>query len=266
MCMSIREKLSRITGLKQTVLCVGLDADAALLPEGFGHTPGDVVAFNREIINATRHVAAAYKINTAFYEQYGSRGWAALEATRTLLPDDAISIADAKRGDIGNTNNAYARTFYQTLDFDSATVSPYLGFDSIETFLQYPDKPTFALALTSNIGSADFQRLDVGGKPLYRKVIERCCEYRGAGEIGFVVGATHPSDLAEIRSYTKSVLLIPGVGTQGGAPDEVLAANGGESALVNVSRQIIYASSGADFAERARENAEKFAAQLRIIA
>lgn len=263
--MTFREKLAAVSATKQTILCVGLDTDAALLPVGFDKTPAGMTAFNRAIIESTRDFAAAYKINVAFYEQYGSEGWRSLEETRSLLPDDAIAIADAKRGDMGNTNNAYAKTFYQTLNFDSVTASPYLGYDSVEAFMQYEDKLTFVLALTSNPGSADFQKLKIGGEPLYRKVIERCREYSGSGEVGFVVGATHPSELAEIRSYAPdAVLLIPGVGTQGGKPSEVMAANGGAPALVNVSRQIIYASSGEDFAEKARQAAQRFAAELQV--
>lgn len=262
--MTAGEKLKNITQIKSNILCIGLDTDTSLLPSCFKNTVEDVLAFNHAIIEATAHVASAYKINTAFYEQHGSKGWEILEKTRALLPSDALSIADAKRGDIGNTNKAYSRAFYQNLDFDAATVSPYLGFDTAEAFLQYPNKLTFVLALTSNPGSADFQRLQFEGKPLYRKVIERFSQCATYSEVGFVVGATHPADLAEIRTYTSAVLLIPGVGTQGGNPTEVMIANGKHPAIVNVSRQILYASPNYDFAEHASKKAEQFAALLQI--
>lgn len=262
--MTTSEKLAAITAQKRTLLCVGLDTDAALLPDCLEKTPAGMVEFNRTIIEYTKPFAAAYKINVAFYEQYGWRGWQAFEETRSLLPDGAISIVDAKRGDMGNTNDAYARTFYEYLNFDSVTASPYLGFDSVEAFLLYEGKLTFVLALTSNPGSADFQRCLIHGKPLYRKVIERCMEYRGAGGIGFVVGATHPEELRDIRSMCAAPLLIPGVGTQGGKPDEVMAANGAFPALVNVSRHIIYASKGEDFGEKAGEMARSFASELQV--
>lgn len=219
-----------------------------------------MLQFNKEIIDATKDIAVSYKVNTAFYEALGKRGWDLLEATRELLPDHTFNIADAKRGDIGNTSKMYAKAFFQTLDFDALTVAPYMGFDSVEPFLQFDNKVTIVLGLTSNKGSMDFQTNPLYTPPLYETVLEKVASWGNSNNLMFVIGATKAEKLAEIRKILPHhFFLIPGVGAQGGNATDVctygLNSKGG--LLINSSRGILYASSGNDFAEAAREEAIK---------
>jgi len=258
--MKSYEKLSRTIKAKQTMLCVGLDTDINKLPKCIGKSITGMYYFNKEIIEATKHTAAAYKINTAFYEQYGVKGWGILDSTISMIPKDAFLILDAKRGDIGNTSKAYAKAFFEELRADALTVAPYMGSDSIKPFLEYTDKFVFLLALTSNAGSFDFQRLISGDKPMYKHITDISSTWADYRKLGFVVGATHPNELAELRDeHPERFFLIPGVGTQGGDVEAVLAANKGVLSLINVSRGIIYASSGDDFAYAAKKQAEHYA-------
>jgi orotidine-5'-phosphate decarboxylase len=254
---------------KQSMLCVGLDPDWGKMPEHL-HSLGvssALVEFNRRIIAATHDLATAYKLNLAFYEQFGIEGYIAFERTLEIIPSKCIVIADAKRGDIGNTSSAYAKAFFERYDCDALTVSPYMGQDSVAPFLEYTDRMTFVLALTSNKGSFDFQRLDVGRKPLYRAVVESSLAWttaENANNLGFVVGATHPQELAELRrDIPDSMILLPGVGAQGGDIAATLSANGGAPALVNVSRGITYASADRDFDRAARIAALGFLQTMR---
>lgn len=264
--MTTGEKARRLQETT-SMLCVGLDTSIDRLPAGIPKTVQGMVAFNRRIIEATKDVCCAYKINFAFYEQYGHEGVAALEQTADLLPDSHVRIADAKRGDIGNTAEAYARSVFERMPFDAVTVSPYMGHDSVEPFLSYADKLVFILALTSNPGSREFQRLSVHDTPLFRQVMDAALTWSGPAERGFVVGATHPRELADIRErYPQVPLLVPGVGAQGGDPVALREANGGGPAYINSSRAILYASADVDFAEKAHEVARMTAADLQLTA
>ncbi|MFD2936868.1 orotidine-5'-phosphate decarboxylase [Spirosoma flavum] len=248
---------------KQSYLCVGLDTDSRKLPPHLLTEADPVFTFNKAIIDATIDFAVAYKPNIAFYEAQGPRGWESLQKTLDYIPKDCFTIADAKRGDIGNTSDLYARTFFDPtaagLAFDSVTVAPYMGHDSVMPFLAYKGKWVILLALTSNVGSADFQRQIIGDQELFEMVIETAKTWAGPDQLMFVVGATQANELKRIRELAPdNFLLVPGVGTQGGSLADVsrlgLTKTGG--LLVNASRSILYASDGTDFADRARAEAK----------
>lgn len=261
--MNVAQLINEIK-VKKSYLCVGLDTDITKLPDGISKNAQGILDFNKEIINATKDYAVSYKLNTAFYEQLGSEGWKVLEKTREMLPSNVLSIADAKRGDIGNTSTMYAKAFFETMDFDALTVAPYMGLDSVEPFLKFDNKITIVLGLTSNKGSLDFQTNERYNPPLYKTVLERVSSWGSMENLMFVVGATKAEALKEIREIVPDhFLLIPGVGAQGGSAVEVCEngknSNGG--LLINSSRGIIYASSGKDFAEAARAKAKEIATQ-----
>ena len=246
------------------MLCVGLDTSIERLPAGFSKDLKGVLAFNKEIIAATKEYAVAYKINIAFYEALGKGGWDLLESTRALLPEDCFNIADAKRGDIGNTSSMYAKAFFDHLDFDSITVAPYMGYDSVEPFLAFENKVTIVLGLTSNKGSEDFQTNPIYSPPLYETVIKKIAEWGNPDQLMFVIGATKAEKLKEIRALVpQHFLLIPGVGAQGGSALDVCrhGANDAGGLLINSSRGILYASSNSDFAEKANSEAKIIAEQ-----
>jgi len=242
---SVRDKAnSRISALK-SLLCVGLDSDTAKIPAVFSGYANPVLEFNRSVIRATSDVAIAYKINTAFYEARGIAGLQDMEKTLRSIPDTVMTIADAKRADIGNTSRMYARAFFEHWPFDALTVAPYMGFDSLEPFFAYEDKLIFVLCLTSNAGSEDFEeQMLQNGSPLYRAVLDKVNAWSRNGNGGVVVGATKTALLGQIRRAAPGLfLLIPGVGAQGGSLEE--AANSGvdadrQSAVINVSRSLIY--------------------------
>lgn len=254
---------------KQSYLCVGLDTDPRKLPPSLRAEPDPVFAFNRAIIDATANSAVAYKPNLAFYEAQGPRGWESLQKTLDYIPTDCFTIADAKRGDIGNTSGLYARAFFDRtaagLDFDAVTVAPYMGHDSVIPFLEYDGKWVILLALTSNPGSADFQRQSLGEQELFEVVIQTAQSWAGSDRLMFVVGATQADELSRIRDIAPDYfLLVPGVGAQGGSLADVssrgLTPAGG--LLVNASRSILYASNGSDFAERAGEEAQSLQREM----
>lgn len=254
--------LSRCNNSK---LCIGLDTDANLLPNKFAPDSDSVIEFNKQVIENTYSQCIAYKINFAFYEALGMRGFQAILSAKHYIPEHIISIADAKRGDIGNTSSQYAEAVLGQLDFDSITVAPYMGVDSIKPFFDYKNKSVFVLALTSNLGSNDFQRLLVEGKPMYKIVIEKFLNAFGdGGEIGFVVGATHPEELAEIRELVgmNVPLLIPGVGSQGGSAQETILANKSGVAFVNVSRGICGQTREDDYISVIKSKAEEYSKSL----
>ncbi len=254
--MDAFQKLSNILKSRGTYLCVGLDSEFAKLPVNLRKNPHGIFEFNKRIIDATSDLAAAYKINFAFYEEFGSAGFDILSKTIEYIPHDIFTIGDAKRGDIGNTSRLYAKAVFEYFRLDSITVSPYMGYDSIGPFLDYKDKMVFVLALTSNNGSGDFQRLESEGKPLFIHVIEKSLGWAEGRNIGFVAGATHPQDIALIRQYAAAQpLLIPGVGAQGGDAEAILEAIKGTPALINVSRDIIFSSGDMNFADTAQEKA-----------
>ena len=257
-----REKLIENIKRKESFLCVGLDTDPLKIPAHIAAGPDPIFTFNREIIDATAEYCVAYKPNMAFYESFGAAGWDALERTiayiKTKYPDQFI-IADAKRGDIGNTSKLYARSFFEHLDVDAITVAPYMGEDSVSPFLGYKDKWVILLALTSNKGSHDFQLIESdNGTPLFKQVIEKSSQWAGTDEMMYVVGATQGRMFEEIRQVApKSFLLVPGVGAQGGSLEEVVKYGMIDDCglLVNSSRGIIYASTGEDFANAAKKAA-----------
>jgi orotidine-5'-phosphate decarboxylase len=238
---------------RRSCLCVGLDSDPSKLPAGV-----DLLAFNKAIIDATREYCVAYKPNLAFYEVLGPKGWDILQETVAYIGHDHFTIADAKRGDIGNTSDYYARTFFDTYGFDSVTVAPYMGRDSVEPFLKHPGKWAIVLALTSNPGAFDFETLSAEGKPLFEHVLEKTASWGSPENTMFVVGATRAELLKEIRRVVPNhFLLVPGVGAQGGSLEEVMkhGMNEGVGLLINASRSILYASSGSDFALAAAREA-----------
>ena len=253
---------------KKSFLCVGLDTDIKKIPQHLLNEEDPVFAFNKAIIDATSEYAVAYKPNTAFYEVYGAKGWASLEKTINYIKEnhpEIFVIADAKRGDIGNTSANYARAFFETLKADALTVAPYMGVDSVEPFLGFDDKWVVLLALTSNKGSKDFQYLNAEGKELYKNVLMKSQEWADDNKMMYVVGATHPEELGEIRQMLPNhFFLVPGVGAQGGDLQAVAkhGLNDQVGLLVNSSRGIIYASNGEDFAEKAAGEAKKLQQQM----
>ena len=248
---------------KKTFLCIGLDTDLDKIPPHLLKEDDPIFAFNKAIIDATHDLCVAYKPNIAFYEAYGLAGWKALEKTMAYLNEkhpEVFTIADAKRGDIGNTSTRYAKAFFETLNFDSITVAPYMGKDSVEPFLAFEDKHTILLALTSNAGAFDFQTRVLENQELYKEVLVTSSGYVNSQNLMYVIGATKASYLEEVRALVpNSFLLVPGVGAQGGSLEEVCqyGMNDQVGLLVNSSRGILYASQKEDFVERSRAEASK---------
>ncbi|MFC1912484.1 orotidine-5'-phosphate decarboxylase [Chloroflexota bacterium] len=263
--MNFTDKLAKATRTNQSLLCIGLDPDPERMPPDVS-----VLEFNKAIINATSDLICAYKLNFAFYEALGDEGLNTLKQTVQHIPDNIPVIGDAKRGDIGNTSRAYARAIFDNFNFDATTVNPYLGFDSIEPFIQYYDRGVFILCRTSNPGAADFQSLcsetDGSHHPLFEIVAQKASQWNTHGNIGLVVGATYPEELQLIRrNHPEMLLLIPGIGAQGGDLASVVpcGVNGkGEKAIINSSRQIIYASRDKDFAPSTRRAATELRDQI----
>jgi orotidine-5'-phosphate decarboxylase len=245
-----RAQLTEQVFLKNNYLCIGLDTDPEKIPVHLRSHPDPIFEFNKMIIDHTRDLCVAYKINTAFYEAMGIRGWEAMQRTVDYIPDSHFKIADAKRGDIGNTSSQYAKAFFEVLNFDAITVAPYMGEDSVRPFLEYENKWTIVLALTSNKGSSDFQQQKIGEEWLYEKVIKDVCRWGSVDNLMFVAGATKAEDLSAIRKIIpEHYLLVPGVGFQGGNLKEVSmhGLNKDCGLLVNVSRAIIFAGKKEDF-------------------
>jgi orotidine-5'-phosphate decarboxylase len=258
-----RSQLIATIRQKQSFLCVGLDTDPKKLPAGI-----DMLEFNKEIIDATRDLCVAYKPNIAFYECMGAEGWKVLEETVRYIGSEHFIIADAKRGDIGNTSDYYAKTFFQTMPCDSITVAPYMGKDSVAPFLAYQDKWAIVLALTSNPGADDFELGMHEGQPLYQQVLRKVSSWGTMDNTMFVVGATRPEMFTEIRNIVPDhFLLVPGVGAQGGSLAEVCkyGMNQDIGLLINASRSILYASSGSDFAAAARMEALKMQSEMKSL-
>ena len=264
-----RSQLIEQIHLKGSYLCVGLDTDIDLLPPHIKLHPDAVFQFNKAIIDATKDYCVSYKLNTAFYEAQGIKGWEALEQTLDYIPDTHFTIADAKRGDIGNTSHQYAKTFFEVYPFDAVTVAPYMGEDSIRPFLEYKDKWTIVLGLTSNKGSQDFEQMPIATdnrKALYEHVLETVSKWGTTDNLMFVTGATKASELAHIRTIIPNhFLLVPGVGAQGGSLKEVskYGLNKDVGLLVNASRAIIFASKNEDFAEAASRVASQYANEMK---
>jgi orotidine-5'-phosphate decarboxylase len=278
-----RKELVKQIFEKRSYLCVGLDTDISLIPPHLLPAANPVFEFNKAIIDATKDSCVAYKINTAFYEAMGTKGWEALEQTVNYIPSSHFKIADAKRGDIGNTSSQYARAFFDTLPFDSITIAPYMGEDSVKPFLQYSGKWAIVLGLTSNSGAADFElqkivtdteKLEEGihitkhqTAYLYETVLRKVSGWGNPENLMFVVGATRAEEFINIRKITPThFYLVPGVGAQGGSLQEISekAMIHDCGLLVNVSRAIIYASSGNDFAAKAKKIAEEYQQEMSI--
>ena len=260
-----REALFKQIQRKKSYLCIGLDTDIEKIPSHLLDAEDPIFEFNKQIIDATQEYCVAYKPNIAFYEALGASGWHSLQKTLEYIPKDIFTIADAKRGDIGNTSKLYARAFFEQLNFDSVTVAPYMGEDSVTPFMEFDNKWVILLALTSNSGGKDFQLAQTGEGALYEKVLKVSKEWGSAENLMYVVGATRPEFLKKIRAIVPDhFLLVPGVGAQGGSLEEV-SKNGMNDhcgLLINSSRGIIYASSGADFAEVAAKNAKELQVEM----
>ncbi|WP_316738955.1 orotidine-5'-phosphate decarboxylase [Pedobacter aquatilis] len=257
---------------KRSFLCVGLDSSLDKIPQHLLKYENPILEFNKQIIDATKDLCVAYKPNTAFYECYGKKGWETLIETWKYIPQDIFSIADAKRGDIGNTSAMYAETFFNEksseMSFDSVTVAPYMGSDSVTPFLTFKDKWVILLALTSNSGHADFQLQEIGADKLFEKVLKTSQQWATEEQMMYVVGATRGSAFADVRKLAPNhFLLVPGVGAQGGDLQEVCkyGLNSQCGLLINSSRGIIYASQGEDFAEKARAEALKLQQEMEQI-
>jgi orotidine-5'-phosphate decarboxylase len=276
-----REQLIAQIRNKRSYLCVGLDTDISKIPQHLLQSPNAIFEFNRAIIDATKDLCVAYKINTAFYEARGLKGWEAMEKTVHYLGDQHFRIADAKRGDIGNTSDQYAKAFFESMPFDALTVAPYMGRDSVEPFLQWPGKWAIVLGLTSNAGAADFELKRILVKEeileegvhftkkhtscLYEVVLETVASWGATDNLMFVVGATQAQEFVNIRRIAPNhFFLVPGVGAQGGSLKEISekALNSDCGLLVNASRAIIYASNGKDFAAHARKVAEAYQKEM----
>ncbi len=255
-----RAKLIDQINAKRSFLCVGLDTDLSKIPAHLLNESDPVFSFNQAIIDATRDLCVSYKINTAFYEALGELGWVSMRKTLAYIGNDHLVIADAKRGDIGNTSAQYARAFFDTLPFDAITVSPYMGSDSVKPFLDWPNKWTIVLGLTSNAGAADFELQPAGNQLLYEQVMQTAAAWGTPDNMMFVVGATRADAFLNVRRLLPDhFLLVPGVGAQGGTLSEVYRYGSikGVGLLVNLSRNIIYASSRTDFSARARKVASE---------
>jgi len=256
---------------KKSFLCIGLDVDLTKIPTHLLDAEDPIFEFNKAIIDATHHLCVSYKPNTAFYEAYGLKGWKSLEKTIQYLNTnypEIYTIADAKRGDIGNTSTMYAKAFLEDLAFDSVTVAPYMGKDSVEPFLAFKDKQTIMLALTSNKGAFDFQTLDVNGQELYKQVLETSKSWENSENLMYVVGATKAEYFKEIRKIVpNSFLLVPGVGAQGGNLQDVCKYGMSDNVglLINSSRGIIYAGNDEDFAKAAAVKAKELQEQMEKI-
>jgi orotidine-5'-phosphate decarboxylase len=261
-----REELIAQIKIKQSFLCVGLDPDLEKIPKHLLDCEDPIFEFNKAIIDATKDFTVAYKPNTAFYECHGSKGWESLAKTIDYIPSDCFVIADAKRGDIGNTSSYYAKTFFETINCDAITVAPYMGEDSVSPFLSYENKWVVLLALTSNKGALDFQMLqDKTGIRLYEHVIKASSKWGNPDNLMYVVGATRAEEIQQVRALApESFFLVPGIGAQGGSLEEVAKYGWGKDCalLVNSSRGIIYASNDVDFSEKARHEAKKLQQEM----
>lgn len=254
---------------KKSFLCVGLDTDLKRIPKFLLEKEDPIFEFNKAIIDATKDYCVAYKPNIAFYECLGSSGWKSLEKTMDYIPDNCFTIADAKRGDIGNTSRYYAKTYFEYFDFDAITVAPYMGEDSVTPFLEYKDKWVILLALTSNKGALDFQfQTDLQGKKLYETVLHKSAKWGTPDNLMYVVGATRSESIGIVRKdVPQHFFLVPGIGAQGGSLEATAKYGWNEDCglLVNASRSIIYAGEGTDFSTKAREKASDIQKQMQII-
>ena len=266
--MTRKELITQIK-IKKSFLCIGLDTDIKKIPTYLLELEDPIFEFNKQIIDATKEFCVAYKPNIAFYESMGQSGWNSLQKSLDYIPKDIFTIADAKRGDIGNTSSMYARAFFENMNFDSVTVAPYMGSDSVTPFLEFKDKWAIVLALTSNKGGLDFQKIEnKNGKQLFEQVLETSKQWGTDENMMYVVGATRAEQLSEIRAIIPNhFLLVPGVGAQGGNVQDVAkyGMNADCGLLVNSSRGIIYAGNDIDFASKAKIEAQKLQQEMAVI-
>ncbi len=261
-----RSQLEEQIQRKQSYLCIGLDTDLAKIPAHLQNDPDAAFVFNKSIIDATKDYCVGYKINTAFYEAMGLRGWETIEKTVNYIPDGHFRIADAKRGDIGNTSSQYAKAFFEWLNFDAITIAPYMGEDSVKPFLEYKDKWAILLGLTSNSGAKDFELLKTGNEFLYERVLTTASQWGTTDNLMFVIGATQSQQFVNIRRLIPNhFYLVPGVGTQGGSLKEISekAMIKDCGLLVNISRAIIYASDKENFADEAKAIAQQYQYEMK---
>jgi orotidine-5'-phosphate decarboxylase len=273
--MAFKDKLLRAASTNKSWLCVGLDPDPSKMPTTVSHDIGGIEIFLKSIIDSTSDLVCAYKPNSAFFEIFGGPGFEMLKRIIEYIPDNIPVILDAKRADIGNTSKMYAQAAFDYLQADAITVNPYLGHDSLKPFLDYKDKGVIILCVTSNPSSTDFQKQQLGKIPadhimLYERVAALACQWNTSGNVGLVVGATSPAELAAVRKLVGDdiPILIPGVGAQGGEMESALTAgsnSSGKLAIINVSRSVIYASSGSDYIDRAKSAAAALVEQIRAI-
>ena len=266
--MTKKELINQIKK-KKSFLCIGLDTDIKKIPTHLLELEDPIFEFNKQIIDATKEFCVAYKPNIAFYESMGVSGWNSLQKTLDYIPTNIFTIADAKRGDIGNTSSMYAKAFFENMNFDSVTVAPYMGADSVTPFLKFKDKWAIVLALTSNKGGLDFQKIeDKNGKQLFEQVLETSKQWGSDENMMYVVGATRTEELLQIRAIVPNhFLLVPGVGAQGGSLKDVAkyGLNSDCGLLVNSSRGIIYAGNNIDFAQKAKVEAKKLQQEMAVI-
>ncbi len=266
--MNFYQKLRAIQRKNNSLLCIGLDTDINKIPEFLFEFGDPIFEFNRRIIDATRDIVCAYKLNLAFYESVGEHGWYTVHQTLARIPESIVTIGDAKRGDIGNSATLYAKLIVDDYEFGACTVNPYMGEDSVRPFLAKSHQGAFVLVLTSNPGAKDFQYLKVNGKPLYEKVIAKAKKWNSKKNCGLVVGATRPRELRRVRELAPDMpLLIPGIGAQGGDLKQSVrygCDRNGEMAIINASRSIIYSSNGKDFPQAARASALKLRDEINM--
>lgn len=266
--MNFIDKLLRVQRKNNSLLCIGLDAEVSRVPRSLSRRSDPLYEFNRRIIDATKDLVCAYKLNISFYEAAGERGWHTVHRTLDRIPADIVTIGDGKRGDIGNSAEKQAVLLCEDWKFSASTVNPYMGWDAVEPFTRRAEQGAFILAVTSNPGAKDFQYLKVKGKPLYEHVIGTAGKWNTRRNIGLVVGATRPAELKRARALAPAMpLLIPGIGAQKGDLRSTVrfgCDRHGELAIINVGRSIIYASKGQDFAEKAREAAQKYRDEINL--
>ncbi len=264
--MNFSQRLQTAQNKSNSLLCVGLDTDIKKIPAHFQSRKNGILEFNKQIIEATKDFVCAYKINFAFYESLGKEGWTIIEKTRAAIPSDIITIADAKRGDIGNSSSYYANAILHEMKFDSITVAPYMGKDSVQPFLEWKEKGVFILALTSNEGAFSFQYKKIGKKRLFEVVVETSQQWTALANLGYVVGATKSKDIKSVRSLAPTApFLVPGVGVQGGSVEDVIrygCSKDGFGVIINASRSILYASNEKNFSFAAQNEAIKLNTEI----
>lgn len=263
--MNSYRKLVSLQKETNSRLCVGIDPDPSKMSTSFRNSVDSILKFCRIVIDATKQYACAYKFNLAFFEQFGSKGFRILEKVLEYLKNDVVTIADGKRGDIGNSSKAYAKSIYESFNFDCATLNPFMGKDSLEPFFEIPSKLNFVLLLTSNPGANDFQKITIAEKFLFQIMLEKIASWFNSQQLGFVVGATKVEEFGIIRrSVPEHFILSPGVGTQGGDLQSLLKANDFRPLLVNITRDIIYSSNEDDLYQNIQSRAKYYWEQLRI--